>query len=192
MLIVNADDWGRCREATDRSLACYQNGRISSASVMVFMEDSVRAAGLAREAGIDVGLHLNFSEEFTGPNVPADIGRSHAKIRRFLKSSKYALLLYHPFLQREFRSVVQAQLQEYATLFGEAPSHIDGHQHMHLCSNMLLQELIPSGSRVRRSFSFRRGGERPAKPRISFMGGSAPRTAASIGGLFLCPFIESL
>jgi predicted glycoside hydrolase/deacetylase ChbG (UPF0249 family) len=63
-LIINADDWGRSRETTDRTLECWERGSISSVSAMVFMEDSVRAAALARERGIDTGLHLNFTTPF--------------------------------------------------------------------------------------------------------------------------------
>jgi predicted glycoside hydrolase/deacetylase ChbG (UPF0249 family) len=50
MLIVNADDWGRNRDATDRSLECHRNGRITTVSAMVFMEDSERAADLLERA----------------------------------------------------------------------------------------------------------------------------------------------
>ena len=31
---------------------------------------------------------------------------------------------------------------------------MDGHQHMHLCANMLFDRVIRTGERVRRSFSF--------------------------------------
>jgi predicted glycoside hydrolase/deacetylase ChbG (UPF0249 family) len=154
MLIVNADDWGRSKAATDTALACFERGRISSTSAMVFMADSSRGAQLANEVGIDVGLHINFSEAFSGSDVPAELRRSHDRIRRFLKTSKYALLFYHPFLRREFLTVFRAQADEFLKLFGKAPSHMDGHQHMHLCSNMLFQGIIPQGVRVRRSFSF--------------------------------------
>ena len=157
MLIVNADDWGRSKDATDTALACYRRGRISSASAMVFMADSARGAKLANECGIDVGLHINFSESFTDSGVPEQVRRSHERIRRFLTASKYALLFYHPFLRKEFSLVFHAQAQEFLKLFGRTPSHMDGHQHMHLCSNMLLQGIIPEGVRVRRSFSFRPG-----------------------------------
>jgi len=61
MLIINADDWGRSRTETDAALQCYEKGRITSASAMVFMEDSERAADIAKENQVDVGLHLNFS-----------------------------------------------------------------------------------------------------------------------------------
>lgn len=60
-LIVNADDWGRDRETTDRTLFCLREGAVSSASAMVFMEDSERAAALAKEHGVDAGLHLNLT-----------------------------------------------------------------------------------------------------------------------------------
>src|SRR5579863_5715924 len=61
LLIINADDWGVNREATDRTLDCVLRKTVSSASAMVFMEDSERAAQLALEAGVDTGLHLNLT-----------------------------------------------------------------------------------------------------------------------------------
>ena len=68
MLIVNADDWGGWKSATDAALACYKAGRINSVSAMVFMEDSERAAELAQADGLDVGLHLNFTTPFETRN----------------------------------------------------------------------------------------------------------------------------
>ena len=65
MLIINADDLGRSRAETDAALRCYKAGRITSVSAMVFMSDSERAAEVARENELDVGLHLNFGEPFT-------------------------------------------------------------------------------------------------------------------------------
>lgn len=157
MLIVNADDLGRSRTATDAALSCYAKKRITSTSVMVFMEDAERAAALALHAGIDVGLHINLSERFSADAVPVRLRDYHEQICRFLTASKYALLLYHPMLAGKFRYVFEAQYEEFLRLYGRAPSHFDGHQHMHLASNMLLQRILPSGAKVRRSFSFRPG-----------------------------------
>jgi predicted glycoside hydrolase/deacetylase ChbG (UPF0249 family) len=157
MLIVNADDWGRSKTATDEALVCYRRGRISSATGMVFMRDSRRAAELANEVNLDVGLHLNLSEEFSAPSVPGSIRQAHDRVRRFLTRGKYALVVYHPGLRREFALLFRAQLDEFVELYGRLPSHIDGHQHLHLCSNLLLDDVIPRGARVRRSFSFRLG-----------------------------------
>ena len=39
-------------------------------------------------------------------------------------------------------------------LFDRPPSHIDGHRHQHLCMNVLLDGVIPNGTKVRRSFFF--------------------------------------
>jgi len=162
MLIINADDWGRDRPATDTALVCHQNGRISSATGMVFMADSQRAAELANSAGMDIGLHINFTEKFNDCGCPENILNHQNRIRRFLKANKYALLLYNPFLSRSFRCVFDAQLAEFTRIYGRAPSHFDGHQHMHLGTNMLVQKIIPAGQKVRRSFSFQPGEKNPA------------------------------
>src|SRR5690349_22258273 len=103
MLTVNADDLGRCVVATDRTLACFAANRINAASAMVFMEDSERAAALASASGLDVGLHINFTEAFTASYVPRSLRRDHKRLRRFLGANKYALVLYNPFLRNAFR-----------------------------------------------------------------------------------------
>src|SRR5438034_1420630 len=102
MLIVNADDWGRSQAETDAALACYARRRITSVAAMVCMEDSARAAELAKEAGIDVGLHLNLIQEFTGTKPAPGVLESHNRVCRFLKQGKYTLLLYSPFLRKQF------------------------------------------------------------------------------------------
>jgi predicted glycoside hydrolase/deacetylase ChbG (UPF0249 family) len=154
VLIINADDWGRSVAETDAALRCYRESRITSVSAMVFMHDSERAAELANNSDLDVGLHLNFSEEFTDGRCPRRLRDNHGRIVRFLRRSKYSQLLYNPFLRREFASSYAAQAEEFVRLFGKQPSHIDGHHHMHLCANVLLSNMIPTGTRLRRNFSF--------------------------------------
>jgi predicted glycoside hydrolase/deacetylase ChbG (UPF0249 family) len=157
MLIVNADDLGRSRQETDVALECYQRGCVNATSAMVFMADSERAAALARAAGIAVGLHLNLSEAFTGASVPVDLRHRHDRVRRFLKASRYALILFNPLRTADFAAVVEGQVAEFRRLYGGEPSHIDGHQHLHLATNVLVQRLLPEGPRVRRNFSFESG-----------------------------------
>jgi predicted glycoside hydrolase/deacetylase ChbG (UPF0249 family) len=154
MIIVNADDWGRSRAETDAALFCYKEGRVTSVSAMVFMEDSDRAAALAKDAGIDVGLHLNLSQRFTSAALPALLCEYHNRIVHYLMLNKYALLFYNPALRKQFRYVYLAQLEEFLRLYGKPPSHIDGHHHMHLCTNILLDRIIPTYEKVRRNFSF--------------------------------------
>lgn len=154
MIIINADDWGGWKTATDAARACFEAGRITSATAMVFMNDSKRGAELANGLGLAAGLHLNFNQAFTGGNTPQKIARAQERISRFLRRGKYAQLIYHPWLRDDFRLVFQAQVDEFRRLYGREPSHIDGHRHMHLCANMLMDGIIPAGASVRRSFSF--------------------------------------
>ncbi|MCU1301811.1 MAG: hypothetical protein JWQ87_2095 [Candidatus Sulfotelmatobacter sp.] len=153
-LIINADDWGRDRETTDRILECATRRVISSSSGMVFMEDSARAASLAREQGIDVGLHLNLTEPFSARNVSARLREHHERVARFLRRHQLFQTIYHPGLASSFAYLAKAQLEEFNRIYGEAPKRIDGHHHMHLSENVLTGRLLPSGTLLRRNFSF--------------------------------------
>lgn len=155
-LIVNADDWGRDRETTDRTLECSRAGALSSVSAMVFMEDSERAAEVAREHGIDAGLHLNLTTGFSSRG-PARLEEHQEQISRYLRSRRVAQALFHPGLARSFEYVVSAQLDEFARIYGQSPARIDGHHHMHLAANVMFQGLLPPGTVVRRNFSFLAG-----------------------------------
>jgi len=154
MLIINADDWGRDRANTDSALACLRAQRLSSVSAMVFMEDSARAAEIARAEDIDAGLHLNLTTAFTDPAVDAKLSREQQKITRFLRSFRYAPALFHPLLTRHFARQIHAQIDEFTRLYGQPPTRIDGHHHMHLCANLQRACLISPGIILRRNFHF--------------------------------------
>jgi chitin disaccharide deacetylase len=153
-LILNADDWGRDRETTDRTLECLERRAISSVSAMVFMADSERAAEMAKSRDIDAGLHLNLTAPFTGSRQIQELSIHHQRVRSYLRGHRLAQVVFHPGLARSFEYVVKAQLDEYLRLFGSAPERIDGHHHMHLCANVLYGRLLPVGTQARRSFSF--------------------------------------
>jgi predicted glycoside hydrolase/deacetylase ChbG (UPF0249 family) len=154
MLIINADDFGRSVMETNAALQCYTAGRITSVSAMVFMADSERAAELATANRLEVGLHLNFSEPFTDGRCPERLRDCHNRIIRFLRRNKYTQIVYNPALRSEFAYSYNVQTDEFLRLYGGSPSHIDGHHHMHLCANLLLSNLVPTGMRIRRNFSF--------------------------------------
>ena len=154
MLIINADDWGRSVAETNAALKCFKARRITSVSAMVLMKDSERAAELAKNHKLDVGLHLNFAENFTGDRCPGTLGDCQNRIVSFLMRNKYSQLLYNPFLRKQFSYSYEAQAEEFRRLYGNPPSHVDGHHHMHLCANLLLSKVIPVGTKMRRSFSF--------------------------------------
>jgi hypothetical protein len=153
-IIVNADDWGRNLATTERTLECVQRGAVSSVSAMVFMEDSERAAALARLYDVDAGLHLNFSLPYSAANCPMRLREHQGKLARFLNSSRLAPMVYHPGLAASFEYVVRAQFEEYERLFGVPAGRADGHHHMHLSANVVRQKLLPEGIMVRRNLSF--------------------------------------
>ncbi len=157
LLVVNADDWGLDPRTTERILECIGRGAVSSVSAMVFMEDSDRAASLARERGIDVGLHLNFTTPLSAPGCPARLAERQQELARYLRRHRLARVVFHPGLDRSFEHVVAAQLDEFRRLYGADPDRLDGHHHMHLCANVLLRGLLPAGTLVRRNFSFQPG-----------------------------------
>ncbi len=157
LLILNADDWGRNRETTQSILECSTRGVLSSTSAMVFMEDSERAAAIACDRGIDTGLHLNLTAPFSAPSCPPALLELQGKVASCLRRHRLAPALVHPSLTRSFEHLVSAQIEEYRRIYGAFPTRIDGHHHMHLCTDILAGRLLPPNLIVRRSFSFSRG-----------------------------------
>jgi chitin disaccharide deacetylase len=156
-LIVNADDWGKDSATTDRIFECLKCRTVSATSAMVFMEDSERAAAIAKESGIDAGLHLNLSEPFTAPGHLALLTEHHRKVSAYLRRHALARIFYNPRLANSFEYIVKAQLDEFRRLYGAAPERIDGHHHLHLCANVQRAKLLPAGTLIRRNFSFQAG-----------------------------------
>ena len=79
------------------------------------------------------------------------------ELARYLLRHRLAQVLFHPGLVSSFEYVVAAQLDEYRRLYGADPWRLDGHHHMHLCANVLLQRLLPPETFLRRNLSFQPG-----------------------------------
>jgi hypothetical protein len=124
---------------------------------MVFMEDSERAAAIAQDRRIDVGLHLNFTTPFSAPGTPTQLAEHQRQLAQYLRRHRWAQAVFHPGLAGTFKYVVAAQLDEFFRLYGAQAGRIDGHHHMHLSANVLIGKLLPEGTVVRRNFSFRPG-----------------------------------
>ena len=158
-LIINADDWGRDRDNTDRTFQCLSQGTVTSVSAMVFMEDSERAASIASENRIDAGLHLNFTTAFSAKGCSANLLEHQGRLAKYLLSNRFSQVLFHPaLLPIPSNTLFPISLTRSTVLYGcEVPQRLDGHHHMHLCSNVLLGRLMPAGTLVRRSFTFQPG-----------------------------------
>jgi predicted glycoside hydrolase/deacetylase ChbG (UPF0249 family) len=157
LLLINADDWGRDRTTTDRTLDCIRAGAVSSVSAMLCMEDSERAAAIAQERGIDAGLHLNLTTAFSMSSAPQRLMEHQERLSRYLSWHRFGQVVFHPGLASSFAYVVAAQLEEFRRLYGRAADRIDGHHHAHLCANVVLGKLLPERAIVRRNFSFQPG-----------------------------------
>ena len=157
MLIITADDYGKVRKATDNIIKCFLDKRIMSASAMVFMEDSERAASLAFGTDLEVGLHLNFTLPFTSSDIPPNLREHQKRILSYLANHKLSQVIYNPFLTSSFNFVFKSQLEEFSRLYGRIPEFYNGHHHMHLCTNMLASKMLPNGTRIRRTFAFDAG-----------------------------------
>lgn len=157
MLIINADDWGSSQQITNCIKECTDRGMVDTVSTMVFMKDSHRAAEIALREGMDTALHINFTTPFDGNVESGRLKVSQSRITAYLKGSKMAQFVYNPLLKKDFDYVFKAQCDEYLRLYETLPSRLDGHNHMHLCANMLFGDLLPHDIRVRRNFSFTKG-----------------------------------
>jgi chitin disaccharide deacetylase len=154
MLIINADDWGYDAATTDSIVDVYRASRVTSATAMVYMRDSLRAASLASRESLPVGLHLNLMEPFSDLSAPSDVRNLQSWVasryrtgyrRRWLPAGELFLAAHR---------CIEDQLSAFRELYGE-PTHVDGHQHGHLSSAALWALGSEKDRPIRRGFTFR-------------------------------------
>jgi predicted glycoside hydrolase/deacetylase ChbG (UPF0249 family) len=124
---------------------------------MVYMEDSRRAAEIARSQGMPVGLHLNVSETLTAPDVPPAVRERHARLVRIFWRMQLMRWVYVPGIQRLVSACVEDQYQAFLSTYGHEPTHWDGHHFLHLCPNVLVTPRFRAVDKVRKSLTFRPG-----------------------------------
>jgi hopanoid biosynthesis associated protein HpnK len=145
-LIVNADDFGLSKGANRAIIRAWQEGILTSASLMVGGSAFAEAVALAREnPGLQVGLHLTLvqgraSQPHDG--FPSIVDRQgefsndpvHAGMRYFFLRP----------LRKQLHREIEAQILEFRET-GLPLSHIDGHLniHMHPVIFDILKELMP-------------------------------------------------
>ncbi len=159
LLIVNADDWGRNEHHTDAIDACFRAGRISSATGMVFMRDSERAASLAVCQRRPIGLHLNLIEPYDAAGVPAEVSARQRSVVDYFGAGRWRQWTFSPRRYEVVARCIADQMIEFRRLYGAEPTHLDGHRHFHQSPTVLLSPALPSGMKVRPSFTFEPGGK---------------------------------
>jgi predicted glycoside hydrolase/deacetylase ChbG (UPF0249 family) len=146
-LIVNADDFGGNPLATERIAECFSAKRITSTTAMVYMKDTAKAVEIAASQPLAIGLHLNLTQEFEDPATPDPVRERQARAVRHFAGRRSARFIVNPALVRLIGKCVADQLERFRELFGREPTHIDGHNHVHLSPTILLA--LPKGARVR-------------------------------------------
>jgi hopanoid biosynthesis associated protein HpnK len=138
-LIVNADDFGWSDAVTSGILKAHREGILTSTTLMANLPGAAEALDRARREapGLAVGLHLNLTEgEPLAPrgdvaallDAAGRFGRSLAALAREVRASPAARLA----VEKEW----EAQAG-WARDHGLAPTHLDGHKHVHLVPALL-------------------------------------------------------
>ncbi len=117
---------------------------------MVFMADSERAATVARAHGLPAGLHLNFTQLYDGADVPRAVADRQARVVRFMAGRRRRRVGLAPHLLRTVRAAVDDQLERFRELYGGEPTHLDGHNHVHL--NPTVLTLLPDAYPLRPAY----------------------------------------
>jgi predicted glycoside hydrolase/deacetylase ChbG (UPF0249 family) len=130
-LIVNADDFGLCKEISTGIIKAYSQGIVTSTSVVVNGRYFKEAIGLLKDTGIDAGIHLTF----TGGEKPVsgDVGGLVDNNGFFLKSYKEVIprILFKKFNRNALRKELSEQIRMLRD-YNIPVSHIDSHQHLHM------------------------------------------------------------
>jgi predicted glycoside hydrolase/deacetylase ChbG (UPF0249 family) len=131
MLIVNADDFGASTGTSDPIIDLFGERVLSSASAMVRMRDSARAASLARERALPTGLHLNLTLPFDDASVPAGVRERQCRLTETLGRESWREDARENPPGGLLEDVIEDQLECFRASFGE-PTHLDGHHHIHV------------------------------------------------------------
>lgn len=144
--IINGDDFGFSRGVNQGMIRAYEEGILTSTSLMVTGDAAEEAIALAKNhPGLAVGLHLVL---VCGRSVlpPSQIPHLVDSEGNFSNSSLAAGLRYqfHPAAREELRQEIRAQLIKFQAS-GLPLSHLDGHLHLHVHPVVLqiLVELAP-------------------------------------------------
>jgi len=114
------DDFGQHEGINRAALDLADRHRVSTISCLVdgpAWHSGARALQ-ARAGRVEVGLHLNFTEDF---------GQGGCHTLPGLIARAYARLLDHA----QIRAAIQRQVERFEQAMGRLPDFVDGHQHVH-------------------------------------------------------------
>ena len=148
-LIVNADDFGKDSETVKATVACFDDGILTSASIMPNMSATRSAAEFAvGHPTFSFGVHLTFAGDGEERPIsdPVDIPALVSSDGCFLPSKTVRLrLLLGQIPVMQIQREMTAQLRRMVDM-GVDISHVDSHCHLHKFQPFLmaLERILPS------------------------------------------------
>lgn len=144
-LIVNADDFGLSPEINKGIIMAYENGIVSSTTIMSNMEGYAGAVQLARGLpGLGVGVHVNLTSgrpvSFPG-DVPGLVDDRGIFVGHFWNTDG---VYEKHFTREEVRAEVFAQVEK-VLASGLRPTHLDAHHHVH-CHDLVQEVMVEAAS----------------------------------------------
>lgn len=145
-LIVNADDFGLSSGANRAIIQAWQNGILTSASLMLGGEGCAEAVDLAQaNPGLQVGLHLTLLQGRAVTDHPRfpSIADRHGYFNNDPVMTGMRFFFVKP-LAKQIRAEIIAQIETFQAT-GLPLSHIDGHLNIHMHPTVfdILAELMP-------------------------------------------------
>lgn len=129
-VLINADDFGMSSDVNEAIVWAFQQGLISSASLMANMPGFKDACALTRSNALvgRIGVHLNLTE-----GIP--LTRDIVEVEGFCQDGRLALR-QRPVIKISGRGerAVEAELEAQivaCVASGVAPAHLDSHHHVH-------------------------------------------------------------
>ncbi len=129
-LIINADDYGLHPAVDEAILHCHAEGVLSSASLMVNQPGWKAAAARAKDAGMALGLHVNFTLGRPLSEPAAVPGLLDAAGQFVPRATLLRRLFTGQARSAELRREFQAQCEAFLSA-GCVMDHLDSHQHVH-------------------------------------------------------------
>lgn len=130
-LIINADDFGMCREANKGILFCHTHGVVSSASLMANMPGFEEAAKMLKKyPGLDAGVHLNLTW-----GKPLTKAKSLVDETGNFRQDMIKRILLGKFEKSDVEEEIKAQIQlckKHAKI-----SHVNSHKHFHVLPSVM-------------------------------------------------------
>ena len=136
-VVFHADDFGLTAGVNAGIVEAHQRGVLGSTSLMVTARAWEQAVAAAHAApGLDVGVHLTLVEErpaLAAEHIPSLVEDGRLWPTHGAVGLRYLRRRWRP---EEARRELAAQLERFLAT-GLRPSHLDGHQHLHMLPGVL-------------------------------------------------------